>query len=163
MLTLVFLDDDYYKFILCLHALLPPTKMAKHNQKVWKFSIFDSQSYCISHELNIFNFEQNKKIAMNKNSDYGITTNVILGAIGETLELSKFHVTFDDITYVFGDIVTALECACKIHFVLDLEYQRQSYNFWFLLQELFFSDVPSKERCPSDVKTHATNLKALLN
>ena len=96
--------------------------MAKNKQKVWKFSIVDSQKYCISHELNIFNFEQNKKIAMSKNSDHGITTNVFLCAIGETLELSKFHVTFDDITYLFGDIVTALECACKIHFVLELEY-----------------------------------------
>ena len=117
----------------------------------------------MEHHVDLLSFEENRKCLIKKNTDFKLATNVILAAVGENLKTRKFYVTFDEITYSFENIVKALETAFKIHFVFQIEYQRQSQNFWQLLQLIFYPDLSCRnEHCPPETYRHAQNLRKLM-
>ena len=98
-----------------------------------------------------------------KNSEYKIATNVILAAVGENLDSCKFYVTFDEISYPFDTIIKAVEIAFKIHFVFQLEYQRQSQNFWQLLQQIFYANLSvENEYFVVEITHHAEKIRKMM-
>ena len=113
--------------------------------------------------MDLLSFEESRKCLIKKNIEYKLATNVVLAAVGDNLNICKFYVTFDEITYPFDTIIKAVEMAFKIHFVFQLEYQRQTQNFWQLLQHIFYPDLPvTEEYCIPEIKRHAENIKKLM-
>ena len=156
-------EENYFTFLRCLHALVPPTKSAKSKEKNWKFSIADSQLHFMEHHMDLLSFEESRKCLIKKNTEYKLATNVVLAAVGDSLNICKFYVTFYEITYPFDTIIKAVEMAFKIHFVFQLEYQRQTQNFWQLLQHIFYPDLPvTEEYCIPEIKRHAEKIKKLM-
>ena len=115
----------------------------------------------MEHHVDLLSFEEARKNLIKKNNDYKLATNVILAAVGGDLSSCKFYVTFDEITYSFSNIIKAVETALKIHFVFQIEYQRQTQNFWQLLQLTFYPDL-STEYCLPETSRHAQNLRKLM-
>ena len=142
-----------------LHGLCPPTKCAKNKSKdVWKFSIIDSQESFLTH----YNTEDAREEGVlqknKKNKEYNISTNLFITAVGPSLNESKFQVTYDQIIYIFTDILQALECAFKIIMNFNLSYQLQCSNFWQLLQGCL-SDIDIVDKCSPVIRKHIENIR----
>ena len=142
-----------------LHALVPPSKNAKSKTKeIWKFSIIDSQtSFLIFCKTQL---ELTERIAqmIGKNKKFGLSTNLYMSMVGNSMSESQIQVTFDEITYTFDDLLHAMDCAFKVIMVFRLSYQPQAINFWQLLQGCF-SDIPLDGQVPIAVREHINQIK----
>lgn len=94
-----------------------------------------------------------------KNRRFRLKTQVLLAAIGENLDTSRFYVLYDNIIYTFESIFEAFECAFQVHYVFNLKYQAQSQHFWEFIQFYFYEielEVGTAQNC---IKNHANNIK----
>ena len=142
-----------------LHYLCPPTKTARNKEKnVWKFTVFDSQtSFMCLYETQDACTEGILNM-VKKNKNYGVPSNLYINAVGDTIDEAKFQVTFDDITFLFNDILEAINFAFKAQMVFGLSYQMQSINFWELIQGCF-SDIDVKDSSPALLRQHIREIR----
>ena len=142
-----------------LHGLCAPTKCAKNKSKnVWKFSITDSQETFLSYYETEDARDEGVHQMNKKNKEYNISTNLFITAVGPSLNEAKFQVTYDQIIYIFTDILQALECGFKIIMVFNLSYQIQCSSFWQLLQGCL-SDIDITDHCSPAMRTHIENIR----
>lgn len=147
-------------FTLLLHAVLPPGGHSKNKvtKKTWKFSIADSQNSFIF-KVNICNsytelIEQRRNVY--KNHDMHMQPFILIVSNEDFSDITSIQVVYDTIMYKFDSFIKALSCAFKIHYVFDLDYQKECYSVWELLQCKIF-DISS-----SNVSTNVNNILSLL-
>ena len=143
----------------------PPASYAVNpeNKKfVWKFSIKNSQDFTMKHFETLEEFKSEFREHIKKrNTMHRIKTQVMLAAIGESLEESKFYVFYDNIVYDFDSILEAYECAFQVYAVFNLKYQAQAQHFWEFIQYYFY-DMPIERpgTLQKSIMKHADQIKA---
>ena len=76
-----------------------------------------------------------------ENKKFCLRTQILLAAIGPSIENSKFYVFYENFTYSFESILEAFEFAFQLHIVFNLSYQAQAQHFWYFIQYYFY-DIP---------------------
>ena len=74
-----------------------------------------------------------------------------MAAIGETIENSDFYVTYDNIKYIFKDLIETIECSLQIHLLFDIQYQKQSEHFWTFMENYFY-DLEKKGKTAKNME-----------
>ena len=143
----------------------PPASYAVNPQDkkfVWKFTIKNSLDVTMQHFLTLNEFQSEfREHIMDRNRVHRIKTQVMLAAIGETLEKSKFYVLYDNIVYVFDSILEAYECAFQVHVVFNLKYQAQAQHFWEFIQYYFYElPIEKPGTIQKSIMKHANQIKS---
>ena len=149
-----FADDENSVMLLALHSIAVPrnTKKKPLTKENWKFSIEDSRNYFMIKAKTVMEFEEIRDEKIRKNNDFGLSSNVMLGEIKSELNETSYYVYFDSITYCFDNILEALECAYKVHFVFQIPFQTQCANVWKLLHQYFYSSIDCGEYITGEVR-----------
>ena len=104
-------------------------------------------------------FEEIRDEKIRKNNEFGLSSNVMLGEITSELNGKTYYIYFDSITYSFDNILEALECAYKIHFVFHIPFQTQCANVWKLLHEFFYSTIDCGEYITTEIRNIAKRIR----
>lgn len=80
-----------------------------------------------------------------------ITEHPLIYGVGEHLdEMTDFYVALGDILYKFNSFIEALDASFKCFKVLQLDYPKESINFWTFV-DLVFYKTDNQQNSPSIV------------
>lgn len=111
------------------------------NNSIWKSSIFESFDSFIHFIVDIAEIKKildNKKL---KYAEFGLTH---LYDVNEN-HISKISIYYDDIFYLFGNIMNAIDIHFKIFYVMNLKYPFECFKIYTFLEYLITNnDIPLK-------------------
>lgn len=137
-------------FSCLLHALLPPGGHIRNKltNKNWKFSIADSQNSFIIRVDNASGYNEAISRRRDKYSQYNMCMQpcILIVSNSDYSEITSIQAIYDNILYSFDSFVKALSCIFKIHYVFNLNYQKESHSVWEFIQNYIF-EILDGETC----------------
>lgn len=130
---------------LCLHAVIQPVTTIKvsgsdkKKKNIWRPSIAASQDsfFCQINTINDLDRKVQQK--NDQSAKLGLSQQPYVIGVGEISAIETYYVIIDEIRYKFDNFVKALDICFKSHYVLNIDYSKESQLIWLFIQIYFFN------------------------